>query len=85
MSRGGAWSRRTQKAGQGGFFDAPLRTRTIDSNGDALGEDIAISADKCRDLGKGVVLEILRTRVLGVGLDNLKVEVVGLRHGQNGR
>lgn len=84
MSREGGLSRWAQKAGQGSFFDALLRTRTVDSDGNALGEDIAISADKRRNLGKRVVLEVLRARVLRVGLDNLNVEVVGLRHGQDG-
>ncbi len=61
-----------------------LQTRTVDGNRNALGEDVAIGADEGRDLGKRVVLEVLLSWVGCVRLDNLNVEVVGLRHGEDG-
>jgi hypothetical protein len=62
-----------------------MMPRTVDRNGDALGEDKAISADEGRDLVEGVGLDEVRGRVLGVGLDLLELEVVGLRNGADGR
>lgn len=62
-----------------------MSSRTIDGNGDALRENIAISSDEGRDLGELVVLEELSARLAGVGLDNLEVEVVGLRNSEDGR
>lgn len=55
--------------------------RTVDRDGDALKENIAVGADEGRDLGEGVELEVLGRRVGGVDLLNLEVEVVGLRDG----
>jgi len=63
----------------------PFRTRTIDCDGNALGENIAVSTDKSRDLGEAVVLEVLLRRLFCVGLDNLDLEVIGLGHGEDGR
>jgi hypothetical protein len=60
-------------------------THTVDGDGDALSEDEAISADEGRNLVEGVGLEELGARLLGVGLDLLKLEVVRLRDGANGR
>lgn len=51
--------------------------RTVDSDGDALAEDKAISALKGGDLAELVEPEVLlRDTVGGNGLDKLKVEVV---------
>lgn len=58
---------------------------TVDGDGDALGEDEAISADEGRDLVKGVGLEELFSGLGGVGLDLLEVDAVGLRDGADGR
>lgn len=60
-------------------------THTVDSDGDALGEDKAISADEGRDLVEGVGLEELLSGLGGVGLDLLDLEAVGLRDGADGR
>ena len=78
-----------RSAGQGGARNAKAQkhasTRTVDSDGDALGEDKAISADESRDLVEGVGLEELLSRLGGVGLDLLDIEAVGLRDGADGR
>ena len=58
---------------------------TVDSDGDALGEHEAISADESRNLVKGVGLEGLGARLGGVGVNLLKLEVVRLRDGADGR
>ena len=58
---------------------------TVDGDGDALGEDKAIRADEGRNLVEGVGLEELLGRLGGVDLDLLKLEVVGLRDGADGR
>lgn len=60
-------------------------THTIDSDGDALGEDEAIGANEGRDLVKGVGREEVSGRLLGVDLDLLKLKVVRLRDGADGR
>jgi hypothetical protein len=59
--------------------------RTIDGNGNALVEDVAISTDEGRDLAELVVLEVLRAGGGGVGVDNLEIEAIGLGHGEDGR
>lgn len=59
--------------------------RTVDSNGKALRQDEAVSANKGRNLAELVQLEVLGRRAGRVGKDNLDVEVVGLGDGQNGR
>ena len=76
-----------RSAGQGRARNAKARkhTRTVDSDGDALGENKAISADEGRDLVEGVGLEELLSGLGGVGLDLLDVEAVGLRDGADGR
>lgn len=62
-----------------------MLSHTVDGDGHALGEDVAIGADEGRDLVEGVGLEELSGRVGDVGLDLLDVEVVGLRDGADGR
>lgn len=59
--------------------------RTVDGDGDGLGESVAIAADKGRDLSQLVVLQNLRARVIGIDLDSLELEAVGLRNGEDGR
>ncbi len=59
--------------------------RTVDRDGDALGEGEAIGADQGRDLAEGVGGNELRGVVVGVGQDLLEVEAVGLRNGADGR
>jgi hypothetical protein len=87
----GTWAARVPpwEAGQGAAPNAAQsRTEmahTVDGDGDALGEDKAISADEGRDLVEGVGLEELLGRLGGVDLDLLKLEVVGLRNGADGR
>jgi hypothetical protein len=58
---------------------------TVDSDSDALSEHKAISADEGRDLVERVGLEELLGRLLGIDLDLLKLEVVGLRDSADGR
>lgn len=62
-----------------------MSKRTVDRDGDALVENIAVGADEGRDLGERVELEVLGRRVGRVDLLNLEVEVVGLRDGADGR
>jgi len=59
--------------------------RTVDGDSHALSEDVTIRANEGRDLGEGVGgLELLRG-LLGVDGDDLEVDVVGLRDGEDGR
>lgn len=58
---------------------------TVDGDGNAFVQDISVLANKGRDLGKLVELEILRTRVGRINLNSLDVEVVGLRNCEDGR
>lgn len=52
---------------------------TVDGNGHALGEDVAISALEGGNLAELVELEVLGRDTLGrLGVDNLELEVVGL-------
>lgn len=53
--------------------------RTVDGNGDALGENVAVGALEGGDLSELVQLEVLSGYTLGrLGVDNLKVKAVGL-------
>lgn len=59
--------------------------RTVDGNGNALGEDVAVSALEGGDLAELVELEVLGVDTLGrLGVNNVKVEAVGLCDGQQG-
>lgn len=69
----------------GAIFGRTWLRRTIDGDGNALGEDIAVSADEDGDLGELVVLGELGGRVGGVNHNPLDIEVVGLSDGQDGR
>jgi hypothetical protein len=64
---------------------ANVTSHTVDGDGNALSEDIAIGAHKGRNFVKRVGLGELRGRVLWVGVNLLEVEVVGLRNGADGR
>ena len=61
------------------------RPHTVDGDGNALGEDIAVGADEGRDLAELVVLQVLGSRLLGVGVDNLETDIVGLGNSQDTR
>lgn len=58
---------------------------TVDCNGNALVQDVSVLANKGRDLGELVELEVLCRRIGSVNLDGLNVEVVGLRNSEDGR
>lgn len=55
-------------------------THTVDSNGDSLGQDIAISALKRRHLMLRVELGVLCWDVSPIELNDLEIELVGLRY-----
>ena len=56
---------------------------TVDSDGDALGEDKAVSALKGRDLAELVELQVVLRDTLGwLSVDELDVEAILLRDGQ---
>jgi hypothetical protein len=59
--------------------------RTVDGNGNALGEDVAVGTLEGGDLAELVELEVLGVDTLGrLGVNNVKVEAVGLCDGQQG-
>lgn len=59
--------------------------RTVDGNGNALGEVVAISTDKGGDLAQLVDLQVVgRDASGGVGLDNLNVEAILLGDSDDG-
>jgi hypothetical protein len=58
---------------------------TVDSDGDALGEDKAVSALEGRDLAELVELQVVLRDALGwLSVDELNVEAILLRDGQEG-
>lgn len=58
---------------------------TVDGNGHGLGEDVAIGALEGWDLAQAVQLLVVVANALGwLGVDQLDVEVVGLRDGEEG-
>lgn len=59
--------------------------RTVDGNGDALRERVAILAKEGGDLAELIGLEVLNGGLGRVSLDELEVDVVGLRDGTDGR
>lgn len=61
------------------------RCLTVDGDGHALVQDVAILALEGGDLAKLVELQIVGGRAGGIDLNDLEVEVVGLRHGADGR
>jgi hypothetical protein len=59
--------------------------RTVDGNGNALGEDVAVGTLEGGDLAELVELEVLSLDTLGrLGVNDVKVEAVGLCDGQQG-
>lgn len=58
---------------------------TVNGDGHALVQDVAILALEGGDLSELVELQVVGRRVGGVDLNDLKVEVVGLGHGADGR
>ncbi|TIA29845.1 hypothetical protein D6C78_09973 [Aureobasidium pullulans] len=59
--------------------------RTVDGNGNALGEDVAVGTLEGGDLAELVELEVLGLDTLGrLGVNDVKVEAVGLCDGQQG-
>jgi hypothetical protein len=58
--------------------------RTVDSNGNGLREGKAILAEEGRDLAKRVGLQVLSGGLLEVDINNVELEVVGLRNSLDG-
>lgn len=58
---------------------------TVDGNGHALVQNVTILALKGRDLSQLVELQVLGGGLGGVDLDDVKLEVVGLRNGADRR
>ena len=72
-------------AGNGQRVDKALRKRTVDGNGHALGQNVAISALECGNLAELVELQVVRRDTLGwLGVDILEVKLVGLCDSENG-
>lgn len=57
---------------------------TVDGNGDGLRQGVTVLAEEGRDLAERVGLEVLDGRLLGVGVDDVQLEVVGLRNRLDG-
>ena len=58
---------------------------TVDGNGDALDQNVAVGALKGRDLAELVELLVLIADTLGwLSVDELKLETVGFRDGRDG-
>lgn len=59
--------------------------RTVDGNGNALVENIAVSADEGWDLAELVQLQVLRRDTFSwLGLNNIEFDVIGLCNSTNG-
>lgn len=58
---------------------------TVDGDGHALVENVTVFALEGRDLAQLVELQVLGGGFGGVDLDDVELEVVGLRNGANGR
>ena len=73
------------KGGCGVFRVGTIGQRTVDGNGNALGEDVAVGTLEGGDLAELVELEVLSVDTLGrLGVNDVKVEAVGLCDGQQG-
>jgi hypothetical protein len=69
----------------GAFRVGTIGQRTVDGNGNALGEDVAVGTLEGGDLAELVELEVLSLDTLGrLGVNDVKVEAVGLCDGQQG-
>lgn len=60
-----------------------LSTLTVDGDGNALGKSIAVLTEEGRNLSELAGLLVLSSRVASLGLDDLEIETVRLRHGKN--
>jgi hypothetical protein len=79
----GKYALEPSKAGRRAKLKTSLRTVNSDSN--TLVESVSISTNKCRDLSKFVYLKVFCRDTFGrLSLDNLKLNVVGLRNCTNG-
>ena len=58
---------------------------TVDGNGHTLVQNVTVLALKSRDLAQLVELQVLGGGLGGVDLDDVELEIVGLRDGANGR
>lgn len=58
---------------------------TVDGDGHALVQDVAILTLEGRDLSELVELQVVGRGAGGIDFNDLKVEIVGLRHGADGR
>lgn len=58
---------------------------TVDGDGHALVQDVAILTLEGGDLAELVELQVVGGGAGGVNLDDLEVDIVGLSHGANGR
>lgn len=58
--------------------------RTVDGEGNALGEDEAVGANEGGDLGLLVGLPVLLGDVVEVNVDDVEVKTVGLRNREHG-
>lgn len=84
------WSRRRNKSREilhrGVFGVRGMGVLTVDGNGHALSQDVAISAFKCGHLAELVeLLVVLRHAVCRLKVHNVEVKVVGLGHSKDGR
>lgn len=59
-------------------------SRTVNSNGNGLGERKAILAEEGGNLAELVGLEVLDRGSAGISLNDVELNVVGLCHSQNG-
>lgn len=58
---------------------------TVDGDGNALVENVTVGALEGRDLAQLVELQVLGGGLGGVDIDDVELEVVGLRNGADGR
>lgn len=70
---------------EGGYETGYALVRTVDGDGDALGENVVVGALEGWDLSKAVELLVVVADTLGwLGVDNLEVELVGLGDSHDG-
>jgi hypothetical protein len=61
-----------------------MTQHTVNSNGNCLAQGIAILAEESRDLSKLAGLQVLDARLGSIGLDNVELDIVGIRSRENG-
>lgn len=65
--------------------DYEIGRLTVDGNGDALDQDVAVGALEGGHLAELVELAVVIADALGrLGVDDVELEVVGLGHGEDG-